>query len=77
MIRRASEVRALSAISVLELISSPCPTALVENKLKYIVIHWPAAGLFPWSPEDGQTTQYMKAYPVLYPGDDATVLGVD
>lgn len=50
---------------------------LVENNVKYIVIHRPAGGLFQWSPEDGPTTQYMKIYPMLYSSDDATVLGVD
>lgn len=49
---------------------------LVENNVKYIVIHWPSGGLFRWSPEDGQTAQYMKTYPVLYEGDEATVLRV-
>lgn len=49
---------------------------LVENNVKYIVIHPPNGGLFEWSPEDGQITQYLKTYPVVYSGDDATVLKV-
>jgi hypothetical protein len=49
---------------------------LVENNVKYIVIHWPSGGLFRWSPEDGQAAQYMKTYPVLYEDDEATDLRV-
>ena len=49
---------------------------LVENKVKYIVIHRPDGDLFRWSPEDGQMRQYLETYPVLYSGDDAIVLRV-
>ena len=49
---------------------------LVANNVKYIVIHRPDGDLFRWSPEDGEMTQYMKAYPVFYSGEDATILRV-
>lgn len=49
---------------------------LIENKVKYIVIHRPDGDMFQWRPEDGQAEQYPKTYPLLYSDKDTVVLGV-
>ena len=49
---------------------------LIENKVKYMVIHEPDGELFQWHSEDGQAAQYSKTYPVLCADKDAVVLGV-